>query len=318
VTTSGSYSFSVNASQIVRQAMLNIGKLDESETPSAQQSSDCIFTLNLLIKQWQGRADFAPGLKVWTRKRGHLFLSNSTGQYSVGPTATGWSNSISSTTTSATAAQGATAIVATSVTGIAATYYIGIELDSGALQWTTVSSVVGSTVNLAAALAGQSSSGSQVFCYQTIAQQPVVVETALLRDIQNADTPLRLMTVQDYDFLPNKTSTLNIGDPSAIYYETQLGNSYLYTDVGAAQDVSKHIVLTYLEPVQDILATTDTFAYPQEWYLALAWGLASEITPMFNAQWTAKMEENFKRALSIAQRKDPERVSLYFQPGAED
>jgi hypothetical protein len=126
------------------------------------------------------------------------------------------------------------------------------------------------------------------------------------------------MTVQDYDFLPNKTSTLNIGDPMAIYYEFQLGNSYLYTDVGACQDVTKHIVLTYLEPAQDMLAASDTFSYPQEWYLPLAWGLASEIAPMFNAAWTEKMEENFKRSLMIAQRKEPERVTMFFQPGAEE
>jgi hypothetical protein len=136
LTTSGSYSFSVNRDQVIRQAMLNIGKLDESEVPTAQQTSDCAFCLNMLIKQWQGRADFAPGLKVWTRRRGHLFLSGTTGQYSVGPGATGWTESYASTTTASAAAQGATVVTVSSTVGIAATYHIGIELNSGTIQWT--------------------------------------------------------------------------------------------------------------------------------------------------------------------------------------
>lgn len=318
MSTSGSYSFTVNRDQIIRQAMLNIGKLDESETPNAQEVSDVAFTLNLLIKQWQGRGDFAPGLKVWTRRRGHLFLNNTTGQYSVGPTATGWTETYVYPTITATAAAAATSIYVTSATGIVAGYKIGIQLSSGALFWTTVSSVVSLRVNLAAGLPSQALIGAQVFCYQTTAQQPVVIETALLRDNQANDTPLKLMTVQDYDNLPTKATPLNIGDPTAIYYEFQIGNSYLYTDVGASQDVTKHIVLTYMEAVQDILQGSDNFEYPQEWFLALAWGLSSEICPMFNATWTPKMEDNFKRSLIIAQRKDPERVSIYFQPGAED
>jgi len=126
------------------------------------------------------------------------------------------------------------------------------------------------------------------------------------------------MTVQDYDYLPSKVAPLNIGDPTAIYYEFQLGNSYLYTDIAAAQDVSKHLVLTYLESVQDVLQASDNFEYPQEWFLPLSLGLGKQIAPMFNASWTALMQDNYVEALSIARRKDPERSSMFFQPGAEE
>lgn len=317
-STSGSYSFTVNRDQVIRQAMLNIGKLDENEVPTAQQTSDCAFALNMLIKQWQGRGDFAPGLKVWTRRLGYLFLSGASGQYSVGPTATGWTNAFAASTSTATEIAGATAIPVASASGFAGGYNVGVQLDSGVLFWTTISSVSGKTINLASGLPSQSSIGSQLFAYQTAAQQPLNIETAVLRDNQGNDNPLRILTVQDYDNLPSKASPQNVSDPTAIYYEYQLGNSNLYTDCAAAQDVTKYIVLRYMEPVQDVLQASDTFEYPQEWYLAIAWGLSSEIAPMFNAAWTQKMDENFKRALSIAQHKDPERVSIFFQPGAED
>jgi len=318
MSTSGSYSFTVNRDQIIRQAMLTIGKLDESEVPNAQEVSDCAFTLNLLIKQWQGRTDFAPGLKVWTRRRGHLFLNGASGQYSVGPSAVGWTENYVYPLTTAGANAAATAVVVSSASGIATGYNIGVQLDSGLLFWTTVASVAGTTVNLNAPLPSKSSSGSQVFAYQTTAQQPLTIETAVLRDNQLNDTPMKIMTVQDYDYLPSKVAPLNIGDPTAIYYEFQLGNSYLYTDIAAAQDVSKHLVLTYLESVQDVLQASDNFEYPQEWFLPLSLGLGKQIAPMFNASWTALMQDNYVEALSIARRKDPERSSMFFQPGAEE
>jgi hypothetical protein len=318
MTTSGSYSFTVNRDQIIRDAMLNIGKLDEVETPSAQDITDCNLKLNMLIKQWMGRTDFTPGLKVFKRKWGYLFLNNLTGQYTVGPSATGWTNSFVHPVTTTTEITGAGSITVASATGIATNYYIGIELDSGALFWTTVTGVVGLVVSLTATLPSQSSTGSQVYCYQAIAQQPLSIETAVLRDEFNQDTPLNIMrTVQDYANLPSKVDTQNISDPTAIYYEFQLTNSILYTDCGAALDVKKYIVISYMEPVQDMVNPADNFDYSQEWFLALSWGLSKQIAPMYAMPWTQVMEANHHTALAIAGHKDAEVNTMYFQPGIE-
>lgn len=318
MTTSGSFSFTVNRDQIIRDAMLNIGKLDELENPTAQDITDCNLKLNMLVKQWMGHTDFAPGLKVWKRKWGYLFLSNSTNQYTVGPNGTGWTNAFVRPVSTATAVSGAGSIVVASATGIATNYYIGIQLDSGALQWTTVSGVVGTTVSLNATLTGQSSSGSQVYCYQTAAQQPLSIETAVLRDEFNEDQMLRIMrTVQDYANLSGKTDTQTISDPSAIYYEFQLTDSNLYTDCGAANDVRKYIVMSYMEPVQDMVSATDNFEYPQEAFLALSWGLSKQIAPMYNMPWTDTMESNYISATMIAGHKDAEVSTMYFQPGED-
>ncbi len=318
MTTSGSFSFTVNRDQVIRDAMLNIGKLDEVENPSAQDITDCNLKLNMLIKQWMGGTDFAPGIKVYKRKWGYLFLNNATNKYTVGPGGTGWTNSFVRPVTTSTALSGAASITVPSTSGIAANYNIGIALDSGALQWTTVLSVVGLTVNLNAALTGQSSSGSQVFCYQTTAQQPLNIETAVLRDQFNQDTPLNFMrTVEDYANLPSKTDVTNISDPTSIYYEFQLTNSFIYTDCGAAQDVQKYIVMSYMEPVQDMVNPNDSFDYSQECFLALSWGLSKQIAPMYNMPWTQVMEANYMAAVQIAGHKDAEVNTMYFQPGEE-
>jgi hypothetical protein len=318
MTTSGSFSFTVNRDQIIRDAMLNIGKLDETENPTAQDITDCNLKLNMLVKQWMGKTDFAPGLKVWKRKWGYLFLNNSTNQYTVGPNGTGWTNTFVRPVTTATALSGAGSIVVASATGIATNYFIGIQLDSGALQWTTVLGVIGTTVSLNATLASQSASGSQVYCYQTTAQQPLSIETAVLRDEFNEDQMLRIMrTVQDYANLSGKTDPQTISDPAAIYYEFQLTNSFLYTDCGAAQDVTKYIVMSYMEPTQDMVNAADNFEYPQEAFLALSWGLSKQIAPMYNMPWTEVMEANFRASTMIAAHKDAEVCTMYFQPGED-
>ena len=317
MATSGTYSFGVTKYDIVRQAMLNIGKLDPAEQPTANEMQDCTLMLNMMCKQWMGKTDFAPGLKVWTRKRGHLLLNNSTGTYTIGPSTQGWTNELSSTTTTASAAAAATAIIVDSATGISTASTIALYLDSGALYYSGVSSVAGTTVNLTVALPSSAASGNPVFFYSVAAQNPKDIETAILRDINNTDTPLDLMTVQDYDYLTNKADPLYSGDPTAIYFERGLGTSRVYTDVGSAGDTRSHIVITYQEPVQDMTVNADSPYYPQEWYLALCWGLSEQISPMFKAQWSPKMEGLKNTALLIARQGDAERSSIYFQPGEE-
>lgn len=318
MTTSGVYSLTVTRDDIIRQAMLNIRRLDPDEAPSASETRDCSFVLNMMVKQWQGKTDFAPGLKVWTRKHGHLFLSDSAGAYTVGSSATGWTNTYTSALTTASAAQGATAIVVDSAGSAATGWYVGIVVGTNTLQWTTVASVAGTTININAALSAAVSVGAQVFLYQTIAQNPLHIETAVLRDQDLSDTPLRIMTIQSYDYLPNKADPTYSGDPSAIYFENGRTSSTIYTDVGSAQDVTKHIVMSYLEPVQVFVNPTDEVYYPEEWFLALSWGLSEQIAPMFRATWGEKDEQLKNSALAIARNKGAEVSDLYFQPGAED
>ena len=318
MTTSGTYTFTVTRDDIIRQALLTIGKLAGNEYPKASDTQDCARLLNMMVKQWMGKGDYAPGLKVWTRKRGHLFLLNTTGQYSVGPTAVGWTNSYVKPTLASAIAVAGTSFSVSDATGIAAASNIGVVMSDGSLVWNVVSTVVGTLITVLTPYTKIAPVGAQAFSYVTAAQQPVTIETAVLRDIDNSDTPLRMLTVQDYDMVSNKADPNNMGDPGAIYYEFQLGNSNMFVDVGACQDVTKHIVVTYMEPVQDFVNPLDTPYYPQEWYLPLVLGLGKQAAPMYNKVWSALMQDNFKDALAIAQKKDPERITIFFQPGAED
>lgn len=317
MATSGIYSVTVTRDQIVRQALLNIKKIDGIDPIPADIMNDCVLALNLLVKQWQGKADFAPGLKVWTRKRGHLFLRAFTGQYAVGPSLQGWTESYNQTWSTASVAAAGVTLPVSSLSGMTIGDNIAVELDTGDLFWSTIASFGTLTVNLSSPLPSSSASGNVVFSYTSTAQMPVYVETALLRDINASDTPLNIMQSRDYDFLPNKTSPNNYGDPTAIYVETKLGYTNIYTDIAGSNDVTKHIVLTYLEPLQVFVNNTDTAYFPDEWLRPLAWALGKEVAPMFNAAWSPTMEANYSDAMAIAKHKDPEVETRYFQCGAD-
>lgn len=314
MTTSGVYTFSISRDQIIRMAMLNIGKLEESEVPSAQEVSDCSTWLNLLVKQWQGKADYAPGLKTWTRKTGYLFLKGTSGTYTVGPAGLGWAAAYRSTTSTATAAASQAVIIVNSDTGMLVGDNFGVEDSTGSLFWSTIKTIVGTTITLNTNFTASVPALAQVFTYTSTASQPVVIENVMLRDNLINDTPVRIITTaNEYYQMPSRQTPTNLSDPSSVYYEFNLGNSTLYTDVAGASDVTKLLVITYMEAVQDFVNPSDTPYYPQEWYLALALGLSKLIAPMFNAPWTPAMDESSKLALAIAQRKEPETSNAYFQ-----
>jgi hypothetical protein len=209
-STSGSYVFSVTRDQIIRQAMLDIGALAEGEYPTAPEISDCAFKLNMLVKQWMGNTDFAPGLKVWTRKRADLFLSPTQYAYQIGQTGTAnWVDSTTGlaypqnfgqTNVAVTAAPGATVIQLASVSQLNINDQIGF-LNGNSIYWTTVSNIGVNTVTIPAPglpASIQANGAAYVWNYTTKGIRPLTILSVVLRDIYSNDTPLRMFrTVEE-------------------------------------------------------------------------------------------------------------------------
>lgn len=333
-STSGSYTFSVTRDDIIRTMMLDIGALAEGENPTAQEITDSARKLNMLVKQWMGNTDFAPGLKVWTRKRADLFLQPNQYVYQVGQTgADHWidstaglvyPNAYGQTTLTANAAQGATVLTVATTATFNILDFIGIQVGNG-ISWGTVSAINAglNQVTIAApGLSGAANANAYVWNYTNKGIRPITLITAVLRDIYANDTDLRIMkTVQTYEALPTKTAPSNVGDPTEVFYESHFRNQApygrLYLDVGGAQDVTKHIHAVYLAPVQDFVNPGDAPDYPQEWYRALVFGLGRDCAGMFDCSWTADLEQNLQDSLAIARQTDPEDSEVYFQPNGD-
>lgn len=107
--------------------------------------------------------------------------------------------------------------------------------------------------------------------------KPLKVTQAILHDTQtNVDIPMRIITKDEYKRLGNKTTT---GQPIQIYYDPQRDYGVLYTFPPAdATSVSyKQIKFTYQRPFEDFDASTDNPDFPQEWFEALKYGLATRL-----------------------------------------
>lgn len=312
MATSGSVNYSVTRNDLFTGAMETIGAIGEGDTISAYEISICARKLNMLVKQWQGDHDFSRGLKVWSRKRGYLFLQTDQVSYSLGSTGDNWTNSYVTTTTTATSSSGGSTITVASATGLAANQYIGVELVTGALQWTTISGTPTTTVTLAASLTANVASGARVFAYTTKATAPLSIRTCLMRDTSGNDTPMRIIqTVEEYESIPSKTVD---GMPFSVFFETSLPNATLYTN-SAPTDVDRVLRITYTRPLEDFDATADEPDYPQEWFRTLEIGLAREIAPVFKRPWTAEHKEIFQEAMALAKNRNPESIVSVYEPG---
>lgn len=319
MATSGTYSFTVTRDDIIRQALLNIKKLGEYETPTAGQTTDCARVLNMIVKQWQAKQDFANGLKMWTRRHSTLFLGAAQFQYNAGPTGDHWTSSYATNTLASNAALGASTITLQApFTSPINGDNIGIILSTGDIFWTKVNGVpVGAVVTLLAVLPASAPGATLVFNYTTKAQRPVLIETVVLRDSNFVDIPMNIYDLQTYDYQSQKQSPQFVSDPIAIYYEAQLGNGVIYIDCAGAQDVTKRLYISYMEPTMDFNNPLDTPEYPAEFFLALCWELSFHISPMFRAVWTPEMKAARDSSTLIAKEGYSETSSLFFQPGNE-
>lgn len=94
----------------------------------------------------------------------------------------------------------------------------------------------------------------------------------------NIDVPMRIITKQEYAILGNKTTT---GNPIQVYYEPKkdYGTLSVFPVPTATEAASQVIYITYQRPYEDFNTATDVPDFPQEWYLAVVYGLALHLSP---------------------------------------
>jgi hypothetical protein len=315
MASSGSVDFSVNRDEIIKDAMFEIGALGDSETPTDADIQLYSRYLNRLVKQWQGQSDFAPGLKMWSRKRATLYLQDSEASYTLGPNGDNWAVSPVETTTTAAKTVGSSTLTVASITGLSSGMYVGVVQNNNVVHWTTINGAPsGSTVTLTAVTTAAVSSGTSVFAYTTKARRPLSILTLNYRNSENVDYPLYPMSLVEYEDRAKKSDVFT---PSRYYYESQLTDGELYLDY-APSDTSCRLKAVYISVIEDFDASTDTPDYPQSWSRALHYGLAVDI------YGTARQGEPTRRliglrdeAIAIARNQDAETSTLYFQPGLE-
>ncbi len=192
---------------------------------------------------------------------------------------------------------------------------IGILLDSGTIQWTTISSVTDSDTLVipASGLTSAAAAGNRIFAYTTKLMRPLYIESAVLRDTDGNDSEMFPMLVDYYESLPAKSTD---SDPGFYLYENSLTNGTLFLDYEPS-DMTKVIRITFMAPAENYDAVAIDIAYPQEWLAAVSIGLAKRVAPKFKVAWSNELESNYTEALRIARTSYAETSEEYFQPGLE-
>lgn len=313
MATSGTYTFSRNRDQIIRAALRRIGAISEAETPSAEMLTDAAETLNVMVKHWQGPG----GVQMWTVGEATLFLQQDQIQYTLDSSSSDHAaESFVETTLAADAASGASTITVSSATGLAASQYIGIELDSGAYQWTTISGSPSTTVTLAVVLTGAAASGNRVVAYTTKLVRPLKIISARRYNYDSdIETPLNEMSRIEYREMPNKTTESTV---TAFSYERRGGanTTGLLNVWPQPSDVSDAIKFTFARPIQDFSAAGNDPDLPQEWLKALIDGLAVEMADEFDVPEPrySRLEKRAAKSLADVQWFEAELDELRFIP----
>lgn len=324
MTTSASYDFLVTRNEIINDAATEIGYLAAGETLSGEDITWMARKLNMLVKQWQGKSDFAPGLKAFSRQRVTLFLAKGQQRYLVGPATTDSRSTTryGRTTISALEAIGQTIISITSNSdsttepGVTVTMtsgdIVGIVLNDGTIHWSTISGTPTTTMTIADALTVAAAAGNYVYWFTSRAQKLEHVESAVVRDSGQKDTPLDVHNkVEQYERLADKQAD---GTPTAVLIEPQRLNTAVTCDV-QPDDVTKQIRLVGLYPAEDFDASTDNPSFPQVWFRPLVLGLAIDLAPGCGIPVSVDLRNNFNDAFAIARNSDPETTDLHFEPG---
>lgn len=309
MTTSGSTDFSLSRNDIIYAAAGENGDVAEGES----MTPDRLEAYALRLNSW-AKSLMAQGAKLWAMKQATLFLSAGTAQYALGATGTHCSNDYVQTTLSTDEVAGSTSLGLTAFAGMSASDNIGIVLDDGTLQWTTISGAPGATTTIATGLDSAASAGAVVFTYTTKINRPQRIdgETAYWRSPASQDTPVKMISRSEYAQLSNKTAR---GKLVQAYYDPQLINGQLsvWPTPDSAGDVLR---FTYERILEDFDASTDTPDFAIEWGEALIIGLAAKMARSAGASQADRMElsANAAALLAVAMGYDKDNTSTFFQP----
>jgi hypothetical protein len=310
MTTSGVTSFNVSRDDIIFMALEDIKVYApdfESLPPAAVTRANK--RLNMMIKAMQ-----AAGVGLWLNLIVTLPLKAGAQYYSLGPSGDNCSAAMGETAIATAAIAGSTTIVVDDASAIVTGQYIGIQLDDGTMQWTTVNGApVGSAVVLAAALTDSAAVGNVVFSYTSKISRPIGIVEARAQDVSGNDLSMTSVSWDEYTNLPLKSSS---GKVIQYCFKPDTINSKMYVwPVGDV--ISDRIVMTVRTPVQDFVNTDDTPDFPVEWADALHYMLAMRLVPAYDVsdKVANRVEKLAAIALQDANNFDREQnVSVFFVP----
>ncbi len=304
--------YQVTAEEMIKDAMLLVQASDEDEAVSPAGTEVGLRRLNNVLKRLSTR-----GMHMWRRQEVVLPLIAGQSMYLLGDAATDaeWADEedFFATTTTVAATSGASTITVDDATGIDDGDRIGVKLDDGTRQWTTVNGApAGSVVTLTATLTDDVASGSSVYTYTTRPERPLRVIHARRRATATAnDVPVEIVAQEAYQSQPTKTGA---GTVTMVAYKPTLTSGRLFC--WQAGSVNQLLRMTVEREFTVLTATSDTIDIPSEWTEAVLYQLAVALEPTYgqlDAGRVARLQAQAERLQLEAEMFDADPGSVFFE-----
>ena len=297
---SASFDFTVTRDDIIQASMRKLGVLAEGQTPSTNQYTYASQALNVMLKAWQ-----SDGMPLWYLKTGYLYPVSDTNTVSMAASGGGhFSEELILTKLTAAAAASATSLTvsitaADDVIGTTAdSDNIGIELDDGTIQWTTISSGGGTTsLTIASGLTSAAASGNRVYAYTSKANKPQAVvdvwrvEAATGNRVRLDPSPKSVIQGQQ-QLTESMPITWNYIETVTAVPGTSTGTFHFWPRFSNGDH---YLEVRFQHPFDDMDATANNLAFPSTWFEAVIYGLALRLADEYQVA-----DNIFKRISSAA------------------
>lgn len=226
-------------------------------------------TLQKMIAEWA-----AEDIGIWAQQDCKLYLQKADADYTLGPSGDHATLLGYETAVAAAVDSGETAITVDSISNMADGDNIGIQLDGGAYQWTTINGTpAGVTVNLDDALTDDVNEDAKVAFYTSKVQRPLDYRSPRYRNSSGTERSLWKMSRSDYLNTPNKAQS---GPPTGVYLDIQLDGPILRV-WPVPSSVGAQIMLDVQIPLQFMADPADEPPFTDEWLMALEYNGAIEL-----------------------------------------
>lgn len=191
---------------------------------------------------------------------------------------------------------------------------IGIEIDDSTRFWTYVLDVDSSTqIEITTAMTGAAASGNSVYSFDEQIDRPLKLFNATYASSYSvSEIPINRWSRQEYTQQPVKTSQ---GTVTNWYYNPTLTDGKFYV-WQTASDVENLVRIDVRKPLSVYNDISDTLDYPDEYLMALKWGIAADIGPSYGVKETRQqvIEGKAFETLESALDNDQELDSIYIGP----
>jgi hypothetical protein len=308
MAVSGSFDWKLNRDEAIKDAFVEAGVLRPDETPESPESTYAARRLNGMLKAFQSQ-----GLHLWMLRDCVLFLEKDKTKYSLGPSGDNCTESYTETAIKTAASSSDTNIVVDSISGVAASDNIGIQVDDGTMHWTTVVGVLTDTITITTGIDDAAAVDNVVYVYTNKIQRPLRINNAVYRvHSDSSDRHLYEISRQEYWDLSAKTTE---SESSQFWFDPQLTNAEMNL-YGEPVSVKDTIRLICQFPFDDMDAAANDFSFPIEWQEAIHYNLSYRLATSYrpNDPKTQELRVLAKRSLDQAKGFDEERSNINLRP----